>query len=1084
MKLSPREFMKMRRPERFSDTAISKKGALNRSLLEYKLDAITSNSQEQDFQTFCTKLAQYEIAPNLRLQTGPSGGGDSKADSENYPVSDFTQLNYWEGLANETGEKWAIAISANKDWITKVKKDAKGITETNRDYKRIFYITNQFAKDKKRAEVEDTLAKELSIPVTIFDRTWIMDRVFLNNRQKLAIEELNLGEGLEDEIIIGPNDAERSKEFTVINKEIEEALSNAIVTTKIINQALDAALLARGMGKPRAEVDGLFDRAIRMASKFGSSELLYSIKYEKAWTTFFWFEDYDAFIKLYEELEAIAASTANIYTLERQHNLGNLLWAMSKDYSFPDGYVEDKRRIVRGWLTDFANDETKPSASHQAKILLAIEDLFDNAAKGIDLNKNFIEIGNILKETERLIGFPYEAIIALIQENDDVFGEIPEYENLINLIIELDTKRKGEIPAAKALLNYGLTHLEANRHFKAIEYIGRSLIGLYKKESKWDFIHALYFIAFAYEAVGLLWAARGSLIHAASYATNDLKQFQKVDQMQYKCCRRLKEIELRLGRVGYALEWHEADLILSQQLATTEEERGKALIESIENFSGILGCLLLKSLPSDLPELEKLPDTLNRLELDFGSTALLYLLGGESYLPQEFWQYIGDQSAPDFFNKWADQPARKDLSEYPNYYLADKIVIQSNILGTHFIIETKNSSPGVEVAEMIVSALEAYLSTAITMNAFGKVSEFKVILEEITDLDLHIKLPDQPSNGKNIKLLYKHFNPHLLPVSAQREISQSLNDIVIRLISETIGFSDAEKTLKELIVDQHVDQRSFNFLSPLIMLGNVLGHNPRRSITQWIKQEDHPYKFDGATSRIKLPATYSKVIPPDQKEDFEIKGHQRLRTLSVINEALWDGHVWRGFAFAIDQRQFPIQSPTLYLMFDARQKAIEIFKDWKETFGGKAGEKIRIAILKGIDADHPYWYKGLIGTNTNAHKPENGDTIIFMTKISTMTPDNPRNLEGFLDSFSKFGYFNLAPCYIDLNSPRPEMLDEFGFTMKELAVRDAWEVGLNDVDMTAIQATDNPVIPAGIANPPILEVLKKKRSRMGNLSKS
>ena len=69
--------MKMRRPERFSDTVIAKKGNLNRSILEYKLEVLTSNSQEHEFQNFCFKLSQLEIAPNLRPQTGPSGGGDS-----------------------------------------------------------------------------------------------------------------------------------------------------------------------------------------------------------------------------------------------------------------------------------------------------------------------------------------------------------------------------------------------------------------------------------------------------------------------------------------------------------------------------------------------------------------------------------------------------------------------------------------------------------------------------------------------------------------------------------------------------------------------------------------------------------------------------------------------------------------------------------------------------------------------------------------------------------------------------------------------------------------------------------------------
>jgi hypothetical protein len=339
MKYSPREFMKMRRPERFSDTLIIKKSTLNRSILEYKLDVITSNSQEQEFQNFCFKLAQLEIAPNLRPQTGPSGGGDSKADSETYPVSDFTRLNFWEGIANDSADRWAFAFSAKKKWIDKVRKDAKGIVDTNRDYKRVFFITNQFIKDKKRAEMEDSLSKDLSIPITILDRTWILDRVFQNDRQKLAIDELSLGEGLENEEIIGPNDVERNRKFELINNEIEGALSSAIITIKIADKALDAALLARGMGKSRSDVDRLFDRAIKLAEKLASPEQLFSIKYEKAWTTFFWFEDFQTFVELYEDLESIAETSANIHTLQRQNNLSGLLRALQSDDTFSKEFI-------------------------------------------------------------------------------------------------------------------------------------------------------------------------------------------------------------------------------------------------------------------------------------------------------------------------------------------------------------------------------------------------------------------------------------------------------------------------------------------------------------------------------------------------------------------------------------------------------------------------------------------------------------------------------------------------------------------------------------------------------------------------
>jgi hypothetical protein len=302
-----------------------------------------------------------------------------------------------------------------------------------------------------------------------------------------------------------------------------------------------------------------------------------------------------------------------------------------------------------------------------------------------------------------------------------------------------------------------------------------------------------------------------------------------------------------------------------------------------------------------------------------------------------------------------------------------------------------------------------------------------------------------------------------------------------------MAFADADKALKELMVDQQVDQRSFNFLSPLVMLGNVLGHKPRRSIDQWIGEKDNRFVFDGVTSRIKVANTTShqKATLKDQSitddnDVFKIKGHQHIKTLSVINENLWSGGVWRGFAFFVDPNPHTIHSPTLYLMFDDRQTAIDIFKEWNERFGDKVGQKIKISILKGIDVDNPYWYKGLISSNINKEEMRNGNTIILTTKISTMTPTAPRNLEGFLESYSRFGYFTLAPFYIDLNSGKPEPLDEFGFVMKELSVRNAWEVAINELEMAAISSVDKPIIPKGIKNAPVLEVLKMKSARQEN----
>ena len=126
------------------------------------------------------------------------GGGDGKVDTETSPVASQIESAYYYGEEKPSGERWALAFSAAKQWQRKVKSDVKKIAETGRGYKRIIFVTNQYAKASTRAEIEDELTKENQIQVTIHDKTWILDRVFANKRQKLAIEELKMGEGLEE----------------------------------------------------------------------------------------------------------------------------------------------------------------------------------------------------------------------------------------------------------------------------------------------------------------------------------------------------------------------------------------------------------------------------------------------------------------------------------------------------------------------------------------------------------------------------------------------------------------------------------------------------------------------------------------------------------------------------------------------------------------------------------------------------------------------------------------------------------------------------------------------------------------------
>jgi hypothetical protein len=270
-RFSPRNFLRARRPERFSDSVPAERPALNRSELEYYLHSLTSRSQETLFEEFARQLAEREVCPNLLPHTGPTGGGDSKVDSETYPVAETLSLGWFVGVGDRAGkERWAFAMSAKREWRPKVRADIASIAATGRGYVKAFFISNQYIKDKDRSAEEDALSKKHGVEVHIFDRTWILDRVFKSHREQLAISALNLTVPATSELQKGPLDLQRERDLAELETRIDAALQGP-PSLALVDDCLEAAILARNLEFPRTEIEGRFVRAQRMALEHGTT---------------------------------------------------------------------------------------------------------------------------------------------------------------------------------------------------------------------------------------------------------------------------------------------------------------------------------------------------------------------------------------------------------------------------------------------------------------------------------------------------------------------------------------------------------------------------------------------------------------------------------------------------------------------------------------------------------------------------------------------------------------------------------------------------------------------------------------------
>jgi hypothetical protein len=92
-----------------------------------------------------------------------------------------------------------------------------------------------------------------------------------------------------------------------------------------------------------------------------------------------------------------------------------------------------------------------------------------------------------------------------------------------------------------------------------------------------------------------------------------------------------------------------------------------------------------------------------------------------------------------------------------------------------------------------------------------------------------------------------------------------------------------------------------------------------------------------------------------------------------------------------------------------------------------------------------------------------------------MTPSTSENLDRFLSAFNERKNYILSYAVV-----KNERIIESSLAKKktirkfDINVLEAWKVGPNDIEVMAINSDDDPLIPEGVSNPPIIESLKRK----------
>jgi tetratricopeptide (TPR) repeat protein len=1066
-------------------------------MLEYHLETLTNRGEENHFEVFARRLAEREICPNLLPHTGPAGGGDSKVDSETYPVSDTLARGWYCGLGREAAnERWAFAFSAKKDWRPKFRSDVAKIAGTGRGYTTAFFITNQFVPDKARASIEDKLQKQHGIDVRILDRTWICDRVFEHHHEELAVEALCIATTVQREVRRGPLDTQREQDLDEVETRFQTALRDGGSAFQIVEDSLTTATLARDLERPRTEVEGRFLRAVRLAKQHGTPHQLLESGYQYAWTTLFWYEDYAAFVKLYEEVEGLAKDSRNARELERL----TTLW-MALQSAVARGAVDDSSArlaqhtaTLTDSLTRLSKEYERPSTALQARTLLLQMRLLTTATDRAD--PILRELTDVVLKAESLVGFPLEPLVEIVGELGDAFGESAAYDALFETVVETTSRRTGDIATARALLGRGAQQLDADKPYAAIRTLGRALRRLYAHESRRDLIRALYLCANAYERVGLFWAARGTLLVAASVATNDFWSDEIVSPAQRVCYNGVKWIELRLGRLPHVLAWHELDSALESALATKgfnpeRTSRGEAA------FDARLGILFLKSDLWTLRRLTRLPDVLDALVLYNSAAALLYALGREEALQKEFLEAATrDGTLEEYFTRWRDQSAADELPVTADPCDTRTVTLSSRILGCHFSVDCQNAAPCVDLGESLLGALEALLSTGTTERLIAHEPTFRIEIRgsEFAERPFAFKISEQDGRPQ-LDIRCAMFHPHQLKLDEQTALKSKMFEAIVQILAHVYFWGEStEQRLAALFDDSHALERSIDFTTSFVTIGNVLGHEPKRVLSAWLRPNDVEYplareqEWDAAARReraanakIDQPMpNYGKGEPPEELRNPERIVHSKIATVSLIRIPLWDRASWSGTMFVeIPGTKLP---PILAPVFKNGEAARQIIKGLRADLGNTdEKEHLRVTIIRGIDRSNPHAYRVVIGSNLLPGIGGDPNSYwVMVSRVNTMTPTTDVNLNRFLDAYRSVGSYLLAAAVWPDDQTEPRPASEVRIHKRELNIRDAWQIGRHDPDTTGIRGDDDPIIPNGVDRAPVLDLLKWIRTVRGS----
>jgi hypothetical protein len=1095
VKYAPSRYMRDRHPDLFSDSVQEVEYEVEREILSYHLETLTNQKDETAFENFAQRLCEKFIAPNIRPQTGPVGGGDGKTDAETFPVSSEISARWFVPDNQKAGERKAFAFSAKKTWRSKIKSDVAAIAGTKRDYDQIICVTNQFVPAKKSADLQDELLKEHGIPVTILDRTWLLDRIFKHDSMDIAVEELGVGKGTEKQIKkLGPNDTSRAAELDALEAKIVDGSQYQGQPAVLVEDARRAALLARGLEHLPADVNGRFDRALRLARDNGTKKLELAITYEWAWTSHFWHEDHARTSELYDDVERLALTSEDANDLERLTNLLPLIRMSVHTGSLraSEGKLKKRTDALKKALGALAEQTNRPNNALHAEAMLLMTRVSEKGVEHRDdpLRDLWVQFTDVIKRADGLGSFPFTSISDALAQIGEFIADSGEFDTLFETITDALAARSGEGEAAKKNVQRAYQKLAKGLPFDAIRWFGRAVTLLIKEEYEDELIDALIGAGFAFEEVGLPWAARNYTLAAVSQEFSAFKKYGSIGALRASVLSRYFDTEIKLGRVPQILSAHELEIIVRSAQARTDGQR-RHLDKVQEAHMMQIASLLLQTPLDKLSSVAQLPDALERLAVPMSRAALLYLMGNEDILRAEGW--IPEDETPE-----GAESFMRDLRDYgvkseypmPDFAIGDTVTLSSNVLGCRIEMACANNLVSIGIGEAVLGSLEAFLATSLDHRILPQVDhlQLRVVPSEAVGLTPVLTFADV--EGEPVGTI-----THLMVMKyATKEDALSfpnwLKDAILEIFLRFAAPNDVETWGKALFEDERALDRALTFSNIPTMLSNLHGDRMQLALTDWIDPADPVYEVKRTEAWLPTPppdatksfgnAPRGEGLAPKEMRDASRGKHSKMRWISPIDTQKWDKAKWNGTLFMWSPPGADAPPPMLGLAYENPSAAKEIFASWRKRYGDDdVKNDLKITIVRGISRDNPAAYAVMVSQNPDNVPVSEGNIVGFVSRINRMYPQSTQNLDAFLEDYARHGRYVLFPAHLPNKRAEPQPIFDLPIGKHNLTVLNAWEITTNDLTASVLDLDEPPFIPADQPDAPVLKTLEWLKSLRG-----